>query len=159
EQFHRPAEDTAGLVDAVDCHLQADQRGLAAGCGGARERLLRTELVRLGGAKCDAPRRRHEHGRPERAGGAGAPADEPAAADFAAVQEFLRIMRVAVVSHAKSSHRRADTKPPFCQDNSWRAERLGFQKIWRHTNRLTAYLQAGHKERWTESDLPFGWPP
>ena len=35
----RPAVDAAGLVDAVDRHLHADQRGLAAGRARARERL------------------------------------------------------------------------------------------------------------------------
>ena len=35
----RPAVDAARLVDAVDRHLQADQRGLAAGRARARQRL------------------------------------------------------------------------------------------------------------------------
>ena len=50
----RPAVDAAVLVDAVDRHLQADQRGLAAGSAGARERLLRADLVGLGLAECRA---------------------------------------------------------------------------------------------------------
>ena len=47
-ELDRPAVDAAGLVDAVDRHLQADQRGLAAGGGRARERLQRADLVGLG---------------------------------------------------------------------------------------------------------------
>ena len=71
--FDRPAVDAAVLVDAVDRHLQADHRGLAAGSAGARERLLGTDLVGLGGAEGRAPRRRHQHHRADRAA---APADE-----------------------------------------------------------------------------------
>ena len=67
DQLDRPAVDAARLVDAVDRHLHADQRGLAAGGAGARQRLQRADLVRLGLAEGGLPRRRHQHGRAERA--------------------------------------------------------------------------------------------
>ena len=47
DELDRPAVDAAVLVDAVDRHLQADQRGLAAGSAGARQRLLGADLVGL----------------------------------------------------------------------------------------------------------------
>ena len=54
------------LVDAVGRHLQADQRGLAAGRAGARQRLFGADLVRLGVTEGRLPGRRHQHGRAER---------------------------------------------------------------------------------------------
>ena len=70
DQLDRPAVDAARLVDAVDRHLHADQRGLAAGRRRARQRLQRADLVGLGLAEGGPPRRRHQHGRAERAGAA-----------------------------------------------------------------------------------------
>ncbi len=100
DELDRPAIDAARLVDAVDGHLHADQRGLAAGGGRARERLQRADLVGLGLAEGGAPRRRHQHGRAERAGAGRAVSDQPAARDLAAVPEFLApILRFLIVSH------------------------------------------------------------
>ena len=87
DHLKRPAVDAAGLIDAVDRHLQADHRGLAAERRRARERLQRTDLVRLGLAECGAPWRRHQHGRAQRAA---APADQRAARHLAAVPDVLR---------------------------------------------------------------------
>ncbi len=67
DELDRPAIDAARLVDAVDRHLDADQGGLAAGRAGARERLQRADLVGLGLAEGGLPRRRHQHGRAQRA--------------------------------------------------------------------------------------------
>src|SRR5207344_3361099 len=61
DELDGTAVDAAGLVDAIDRHLRADQRGLAAGGGTARKRLQRTDLVRLGLAEGGLPRRRHQH--------------------------------------------------------------------------------------------------
>ena len=105
DQLDRPAVDAARLVDAVDRHLGADQRGLAAGGGGARQRLQRADLVRLGLAEGGLPRRRHQHGRAQRARAGGAIADQAAARDLAAVPElFSPILRFLMVSHRASSH-------------------------------------------------------
>src|SRR5271169_5009995 len=91
DQLDRTAIDAAAVVDAVDRHLQADHRGLAAGGAGARERLLRTDLIGLGGAESGAPRRRHQyHG----ADCTAAPTDNAAAGDFAAVPNVLRPLLV-----------------------------------------------------------------
>ena len=59
DDLDRPAVDAAVLVDAVDRHLQTDQRGLAAGRAGARQRLQRADLEGLGLAESRLPRRRH----------------------------------------------------------------------------------------------------
>ena len=67
DQLDRPAVDAARLVDAVDRHLGADQRGLAAGGGGARQRLQGADLVRLGLSEGALPGRRHQHGGSQRA--------------------------------------------------------------------------------------------
>jgi len=45
DELDRPAEDAARLVDAIDGHLQTDQRRLAAECGNPRERLLGADPV------------------------------------------------------------------------------------------------------------------
>ena len=87
DDVNRTAVDAAALVDAVDRHLQADHRGLAAGSTGAGERLFGTDLDRLGGAESRAPRRRHQHHRADRAA---APTDDTAARDLAAVPDVLR---------------------------------------------------------------------
>ena len=87
------------LVDAVDRHLQTDQRGLAAGRAGARQRLQRADLVGLGLAEGRLPRRRHQHGRAERARRC-AIADHAAARDLAAIPEA--VMVASVVSHDES---------------------------------------------------------
>src|SRR6266508_3645934 len=60
--------DAARLVDPLDGHLGADQRGLAAGRGSAGERLENADLVRFGLPECLPPRRRNQHGRAEGAG-------------------------------------------------------------------------------------------
>ena len=49
------------LVDAIDGHLKPDERGLAAGGGGAGQRLQRADLIGLGLAERRAPGRRHQH--------------------------------------------------------------------------------------------------
>ena len=99
-EFDWPAIDAAGLVDAIDRHLRPDQRGLAAGGGGARKRLQRTDLVRLGLAEGGLPRRRHQHACTERARGCRAVSDQPPARDLAAVPERLTpILRFRFVSH------------------------------------------------------------
>ena len=77
----------AGLVDAVDRHLHADQGGLAAGRRRARQRLQRAELERLGLPEGVAPRRGHEHRGAERAGAPPRHAEEAAPRDLAAVPE------------------------------------------------------------------------
>ena len=100
----RPAVDAAGLVDAVDRHLQADQRGLAAGGGRARQRLQRADLVGLGLAEGRLPRRRHQHGRAERARRY-AVADHAAARHLAAIPKVVR----CVVSHGEFLLRSART--------------------------------------------------
>ena len=97
----RPAVDAAGLVDAVDRHLQADQRGLAAGGARARQRLQRSDLVGLGLAEGRLPRRRHQHGRAERARRC-AIAEHAAARDLAAIPEA--VMVASVVSHEILPH-------------------------------------------------------
>ena len=61
DQFYWPTIDAAHAVDAIDRHLHTDQRGLAAGRAGARQRIDGTDLVRLRLAKGRAPRSRHEH--------------------------------------------------------------------------------------------------
>ena len=110
-QLDRPAVDAAGLVDAVDRHLHADQRGLAAGGACARQRLQRADLVRLGLAEGGLPRRRHQHGRAQRARGGRSVADQPAARDLAAVPEFLeRVVRFSLVSHRQSSLKMRPTR-------------------------------------------------
>ena len=60
DQLDRPAVDAARFVDAVDRHLHADQRGLAADRGGAGQRLQRADLVGLGLAEGGPPRRRRD---------------------------------------------------------------------------------------------------
>ena len=91
----RPAVDAAGLVDAVHRHLQADQRGLAAGCARAGQRLQRSDLVGLGLAEGRLPRRRHQHGRAERA-------CRYAVSDHAAARDLAAVPKVAsVVSHGE----------------------------------------------------------
>src|SRR5262249_44734485 len=82
----RPTVDAAVLVDAVDSHLQADQRGLAAKRARARQGLFRADLERLGLAEGFAPWRRHQHHCADRAA---APTDDPPPRDFAAVPEVL----------------------------------------------------------------------
>src|SRR6516164_1893053 len=100
DQLDWPTVDAAGLVDASDRHLHADQRGLAAGGASTGKRLLGTDLVGLGLAEGGLPRRRHQHGRAERAGGCRAVSDQPAARDLAAVPELLTpILRFRLVSH------------------------------------------------------------
>src|SRR5262249_48792847 len=112
DQLDWPTVDAAGLVDAIDRHLHADQRGLAAGGASTGKRLLGTDLVGLGLAEGGLPRRRHQHGRAERAGrgprvgrpgapgAGGAVSDHPAARDLAAVPELLTpILRFRLVSH------------------------------------------------------------
>ena len=102
DELDRPAVDAARLVDAVDRHLDADQRGLAAGGAGARQRLQRADLVGLGLAEGGLPRRRHQHGRAQRARARGAISDQPAARDLAAVPELFMSMFL-LVSHRTSS--------------------------------------------------------
>jgi hypothetical protein len=97
----RPAVDAAVLVDAVDRHLQADQGGLAAGRRGARERLQRPDLERLGLAEGGLPRRRHQHGGAERTGGR-AVADQAAAGDFAGIPKRVSLGFTIVVGHGRS---------------------------------------------------------
>ena len=100
DQLDGTAVDAADLVDAVDRHLHADQGGLAAGGRRARERLQRADLVGLGLAEGGAPRRRHQHGGAERAGGRRAIAEQPAARDLAAVPEiFGPILLFPILSH------------------------------------------------------------
>ena len=62
QQFDGTAADAAHLVDAVDGHLRADQRGLATGRSGTRERLQRADLEGLCLAEGWAPGCRHQHG-------------------------------------------------------------------------------------------------
>ena len=113
-ELDRPAVDAARLVDAVDRHLHADQRGLAAGRGGARQRLQRADLVGLGLAEGRPPRRRHQHGRAERARRY-AVADHAAARDLAAMPKRRRVSSVMV----NSSPVRSD------KNRGRRHERLG----------------------------------
>ena len=100
DQLDRPAVDAAGFVDAVDRHLHAHQRGLAAGGARARQRLLGTDLVRLGLPEGGLPRRWHQHACAERTRGCRAVSDQPSARDLAAVPERLTpILRFRFVSH------------------------------------------------------------
>ena len=88
------------LVDAVDGHLRADQGGLAAGRSGAGERLQGADLVGLRLAEGCAPRRRHQHGGAQGAGGRRAVAEEPAARGLAAVPEVLGpVLLFPILSH------------------------------------------------------------
>src|SRR5262249_12184516 len=98
-QLDGPAVDAAGFVDAVDRHLHADQRGLAAGGARAGKRLLATDLVALVLAEGGLPWRRHQHARTERACGCSV-SDQAAARDFAAVPELLGPI-VRLVSHCE----------------------------------------------------------
>ncbi len=102
DELDRPPVDPSRLVDAIDCHLDADQCGLAAGGSGAGERLHRSDLVGIGLAEGFAPRCRYQHGRAERAGGCGPVSDETAAGDLAAVPESP-IVCLLVVDHRSSS--------------------------------------------------------
>src|SRR2546428_2053246 len=56
------------MVDAVDGHLGADQRGLAAGRAGAGERLERADLERLGLTESVPPGWREQDRRAQGAG-------------------------------------------------------------------------------------------
>ena len=68
DQFDRATVHATRVVDPLDRHLGADQRGLAAGRARAGERLEHADLERLGLAEGVAPRRRDQHGRADRAG-------------------------------------------------------------------------------------------
>ena len=101
DELDRPAVDAAGLVDAIDRHLRADQSRLAASGRGSGERLERADLVRLRLAEGGLPRGRHQHGGAERAR---AISDEATACHLAAVPEFIAPIRCClVVNHCCSS--------------------------------------------------------
>src|SRR6266850_7046350 len=68
DQLDGPAIDATRMIDTLDGHLGADQRGLAAGRAGAGERLEHADLVRLGLTERVTPRRRDQHGRADGAG-------------------------------------------------------------------------------------------
>src|SRR6516225_2070708 len=61
EELDWSSKNSALLVDAVDCDLHPNERGLAARGGDPGQRLLGAEAVGLGRAKGAPPRRRREH--------------------------------------------------------------------------------------------------
>src|SRR5262249_20034091 len=65
QELDRPTVDAAALVDAVDRHLDADQRGLAARGRRARQGLERPDLEGLGLTERLPPRSRRQHSRPQ----------------------------------------------------------------------------------------------
>ena len=100
DQLDGTAVDASRPVDAIDRHLRADQRRLAAGGGGARQRLQRADLVGPGLAEGLPPGGGHQHGGAERARGRRGVSDEAAACDLAAVPEVLGPPLVLpIVSH------------------------------------------------------------
>ncbi len=85
----RPAVHAPALVDALHRHDRADQRRLAAGGGGAGERLHHAHLVGLGLPERLAPRRRHQDGSAQRTGRRRAHAEKRAARRLAAPPELF----------------------------------------------------------------------
>ena len=100
DELDRPAVDAAGLVDAVNGHLGADQSRLAARGSGSRQRLQRADLVWLRLPKGASPGGGHQHGRAERSCSCAPVSDRAAAGNLAAVPEFLPpILRGVLVDH------------------------------------------------------------
>ena len=103
DQLERPAVDAARLVDAVDRHLQADQRGLAAEraprrTAAAASRSCRAWPGRRPPATAPAPAWWRRARRPSR------PSRRPATRDLAAVPEVLRpLFFFPLLSHRESS--------------------------------------------------------
>ena len=88
--LERPAVDAARLVDAVDGHHRAHERGLPARRCHSGERLHDPDLVGLCLAERFAPRRGDQHGRAERAGSRGREPEEAAPRGLAAAPDVLR---------------------------------------------------------------------
>ena len=89
DQLDRPAEDAAGLVDAVDRHLQPDQRRLAAQRGDAGQRLLGADPVGLLGLRRGRRATARPPRRPQRGGAA---RQRAAARDDAPVSALVRLI-------------------------------------------------------------------
>ena len=93
DQLDRAAANAAHLVDAVDRHLHADERGLAAGCGVAGQRLQGADPIGLGRAEGGPPRRWRQQ---RRSAPGSTPAEHPAAARWG-------LHKVLLVAHRGSS--------------------------------------------------------